>query len=235
MESEGYGYSVWYVPINYKELQTKYEITHIPHVTLETNLMLRDAYHIFHNACKKIKITFKDNFVTFPSMYKHDPMISKGWYVNVNDITKRKLNWTPHMSVEYTPRYHDTLKPMAYSPKLPMTTQFIPPQGCLECFLVIADTHSGVPSDWNFTKKYFHFKSCHTYTIDCNLNSKDTRRYSQTIDEYFGTSLESIHLLHDELFNTLIQQGVSINHADIARIVSDVEKELQKDDLMQIG
>ena len=234
MESEGYGYSVWYVPTNYKELQTKYDITHIPHVTLETNLILRDAYHIFHNACKKIRITIKGNLVKFPSMYKHDPMISNGWYVDVIDITKRKLNWTPHMSVEYTPRYHDTLKPMAYSPKTQMA-HLVPPQGYIDCFLVIADTRSGVPKDWNFNNKYFHFKSTHTYSIGCNLDSKDTRRYSQTVDEYFGTSLATIHLLPDELYNTLTQQGVLINNVDIARVVSDVEKELHKDDLMEIG
>lgn len=235
MEPEGYGYSVWYVPTNYKELQTKYDIIHIPHVTLETNLLLRDAYHIFHNACKKIKISFNSNFVTFPSMYKHDPMISKGWYVNVNDISKRKLNWTPHMSLEYTPRYHDTLKPMAYSPKIPITAHYVPPQGLFECFLVIADTRSGVPKDWNFDNKYFHFKSTHTYSIDCNIDPKDTKRYSQTIDEYFGASLATINSLHEELYVTLTQQGVLINNADIARVVSDVEKKLHKDDLMEIG
>jgi hypothetical protein len=135
--NHGYGYSVWFVPRNYKELQSIYKITHIPHITLETNLSLMDAYLIYNNACNKVKVKFQGKFVRFPSLYSHDPMVSYGWYVDVTQMSNRKLNWTPHMTLRYLPRKDNTF---IDDNVMLSAHNHIPPFTEIECFLTIADT-----------------------------------------------------------------------------------------------
>lgn len=220
--SDGYGYSVWYVPTNYKELKEHYNMKHIPHVTLETNLLLRDAYHIYHNSCSKITAEFHPEYVhPFPSLYAHDPMVASGWYVRVLQMTGRKLNWTPHMSVSYVPRgQHDNMDfTPSWRPK--------PPSGKTEYFLVIADTRSGDPTDWHIDNVYFNLKGASSHTLMHGLTVKETKKVARSFDTYFGSCINDIPQL-GTIIRGLIQANGKhdICDADLMQLCSEVEKEL---------
>ncbi len=223
---DGYGYSVWFVPSNYKELQARYNITHIPHITLETNLSIRDAFHIYHNACSKIKITFQHNYVKFPSLYHHDPMISYGWFVNVEQMTRRKLNWTPHMTLRYISRQSETVNNIYIQSQI-LSENHIPPTAPSECFVVIADTRSGIPEEWHMKYKYFNIKASQGYTLSFDLKPKYPRNITTSIDDYFGTCLEDLPALKNELYNRFLRYGIVMNDNEIMNIMKEIEKQLK--------
>lgn len=137
----GYSHSVWYVPYDYKEIQSKYHMTHIPHVTIETNLVtLENAYDVYDKHVKTypvVKISFMNELVKFPSFYQHDPLQAYGWYVRVVRPTLFIKNWNPHMSLRYQTREKESNH---------IENALTPTD--LTCFLAIADTFSDNPCEW---------------------------------------------------------------------------------------
>lgn len=225
--NKGYGYSVWFVPKNYKELQERYNICHIPHITLDTNLSLRDAFHIYHNACKKIVFKFNQTpVVKFPSLYNNnDPMIYYGWNVDIIQMTGRKLNWTPHMTLAYLPRNGDMRVQEA---RLLNNTQ-MPPLGPIECFATIADTRSGLPEEWHMNHTYFNIKASQSYTLSFDTKQRPSRTTVATgIDEYFGTSLNELDILPRILTERMNMRGLQMNDNEISVIVGEIRNELVK-------
>ncbi len=223
----GYGYSVWYVPRNFKELQEKYNISHIPHITLETNLSLRDAYHVYHNANKSIRVKFQDKYVKFPSFYENDPLMSYGWYVDIIGMTRRKLNWTPHMTLRYVSRKNNnTYKDkVILSENLKLSTEI---DNDFECDIMIADTRSGVPQEWHTKHKYFNLKITHSNSLSFGLNEKVFPVSTTSIDEYFGTCNEEFNEFKKLLCNELYEKGIKINEKDYINVINAIEKELLK-------
>lgn len=219
----GYGYSVWYVPQNYKSIQNTYNTPHIPHVTLETNLSLRDAYHIFHNASKTIKIRFQNKYIKFPSFYDSDPLMSYGWNVDVVTMARRKLNWTPHMTLRYTPR---TNKHNTYQDKVILAENYLPPEGQTECYIVIADTRNGNPQNWHTRHTYFNIKITQSNSLSFGLNEKMHPISSTSIDEYFGTCIEELDDFKKTLYHHLYNRGLTINDKDYSNLINGIEKEL---------
>lgn len=224
--NKGYGYSVWYVPENYKELQKTYKIPHIPHITLETNLCLRDAYHIYHNASTDIIIKFQDKYVKFPSFYENDPMISYGWFVDVVKMTRRKLNWVPHLTLRYLQR--TSLNNNAYKDKSMLSENLCPPSNELKCFVIIADTRSDSPIEWHTKYTYFNVKISHSYSLSFGLQEKGYPISTTSVDEYYGTDVESFDKFKMFLYNDLISKGVQINNKDYLNVIKRIENELNK-------
>lgn len=218
----GYGYSIWYVPKNYKSIQRTYNTPHIPHVTLETNLSLRDAYHIYHNASKMIKIKFQNKYVKFPSFYESDPLMAYGWYVDIDTMIRRKLNWTPHMTLRYAPRLNIN---NTYQDKVNISESFLPPTGHTECNIVIADTRSGNPSDWHTRHTYFNIKITQSNSLSFGLKEKMNSISSTSIDEYFGSCIEEFNDFKKSLYCELYQRGVTVNDKDFSNLLKGIEKE----------
>jgi hypothetical protein len=211
MPSSGYGYSVWYVPTNYKELQTTYGITHVPHVTLETNLLLKDAFHIHKHAIKNIVIEYCPKYVEFPQCYEHDPLIAFGWYVNVLELKGRKEHWKPHMSIQYFQRKDKNI--------IKKTIDALPPQGKFECFCVLADTRSINPFEWSIDKRYFNLKASNGFVVDMN-GDNGTLRKANSCDEYFGfcEGVDKIDA-HKQIKDRLYNVGVRMTGNDIDLII----------------
>lgn len=222
----GYGYSVWFVPNNYKDIQEHYNITHIPHITLETNLSLKDAFHIYHNNTnKKILVKFKENFVKFPSFYPHDPLMYFGWYVEVLRMSGRKLNWSPHMSVRYLPRTNTSQSVGSFQP---------PPMGPVECFMTIADTRSGVPTEWHIDDTYFNIKASQSLSLSFDEGSKHSRSLKSNIDEYIGTNLSRLHTLPSIIKERMLSCGIVISDNDLRGVVAEIRNELTKVTAMDV-
>jgi hypothetical protein len=221
----GYGYSVWFVPKNYQDIQERYNIKHIPHITLDTNLLLKDAYHIYHNACQEVVVKLKPDFVKFPSFYHHDPMVSYGWYVDIQQMTKRKLNWTPHMTVTYVPRNKTNnaqeIKVLTYqSPLEP-----------IECFVTIADTRSGLPEDWNISYTYFNLKASQSYSLSFDTKPGTSRMVASGIDEYIGINQEELDNLPNILQDRMSSCGIIMREGDINAIINQIKKQLDIEQL----
>lgn len=89
-----YGYSLWIVPHNWKEIKDAYKMEHIPHVTVETNLTEppRDV------APSRHEIRFEKPYALFPKMYENDPFTAYGFYCKVSGI---KIKHYAHMSTHY--------------------------------------------------------------------------------------------------------------------------------------
>lgn len=222
--NKGYNYSVWYVPENYKELQNNYQISHIPHITLETNLCLRDAYHIYHNACPDIIIKFQEKYVKFPSFYENDPMISFGWYVDIVKMTKRKLKWIPHMTLRYLQRYSNN----TYKDKTILLENLCPPSNEIKCKAVIADTRSNLPVEWHTKYKYFNVKISHSCTLSFELTPKCYPISATSIDEYYGTDMENFNDFKRVFYDDLISKGIQMNNKDFTNVLKGIERQIQE-------
>ena len=224
----GYGYSVWFVPRMYKEIQEHYNIAHIPHITLETNLSVKDAFHIYHNACKKIIVKFKDAFVKFPSFYHHDPMMYYGWYVEVLQMSGRKLNWSPHLTVSYLPRNKNNMLAHSQHSQHPQHPSQSPPMGPVECFIAIADTRSGVPTDWHIDDTYFNIKASQSYVLSFDAQTKHNRLIKSGIDEYIGTNISQLETLPSIITERMMSCGIVIGDDEVKGIVMEIRNELVK-------
>lgn len=224
--NKGYGYSVWYVPENYKDLQDTYKISHIPHITLETNLCLRDAYHIYHNSSPDIIIKFQNKYVKFPSFYDNDPMISYGWFVDVVKMTRRKLNWVPHMTLRYLPRT-TTNNNNNYKDKSILLENLCAPSNEMKCSLMIADTRSNLPIEWHTKYRYFNVKISHSYSLSFGLNEKSYPLSATSVDEYYGADIENFEKFKKYLYEDLNSKGVQMNEKDYINLLKGIEKELQ--------
>ena len=134
MNGGGYGYSIWVVPNNYVSMMTRYNIRHIPHVTLRTNKTLEECRDIFVEDTCDVRILYPS--VVFPSMYTNDPLKAVGYYVNIPITTEL----VPHMTFEYFNKT-DTIR-QTY-------TEFKDFHTTISCFTSISDTTNPDPSLWS--------------------------------------------------------------------------------------
>ena len=130
---QGYQWSIWYVSENWKSFMRDYDMIHVPHMTIQTNIP--DKPTSFEDIIKLDKITFKSDLVKFKSQYSNDPLLAIGWYCE----TPEGWNYshTPHV----TWKYNYDLNPNISNP-----TEMN------RLFLAVADTRSGDPSKWTFEK-----------------------------------------------------------------------------------
>ena len=134
-----YGFSIWAVPKNHEQIRSKYNMKHIPHVTLKTNLEKEDRTHNF-STCH---IKFKKNFVWFPKMYSKDEKIKRasGYYCDVEGLPF-EVRHMLHMSVWYD-----------YSG--PWSGENIPeePPDNTMATIYSVDTRSPDPSEWQIINR----------------------------------------------------------------------------------
>jgi hypothetical protein len=123
---QGYGFSLWLVPANWREIKEQYGMNHIPHITVCTNMENIDS-KILTDEIFMVKDF--SNLKKFPKMYTNDPLIAMGFYCKINDLW---TNHTPHMTLIYD---HNHI------------IQFNPPD-TLSCSLFFADTRSSNCEDW---------------------------------------------------------------------------------------
>lgn len=127
---EGYGYSIWAVPVNSEQLREKYLMSHIPHVTLKTNMEHPPQVNPYGPTCE---IDFDSEFVLFPNIYgKNDLLRSSGFFCNVSGL-KEPVWHAPHMTIWYN--YYGA------------HGIFKPPRSC-EANICIVNTMSSEPSEW---------------------------------------------------------------------------------------
>ena len=91
---QGYGYSVWAVPKNYKKIRSVYGMKHIPHITLSTNHIEPPEISDFP---KEVVVSFEDkNMYRIPSMYEYEPLnlSAAGFYCKVNGYNNPLLHMT---------------------------------------------------------------------------------------------------------------------------------------------
>ena len=133
---EGYGYSLWLVPLNYARIKETYNIIHIPHVTMFTNLKNTEMSRMITN--DKFVLKNFSKVASFPSMYSHEPLSGNGFYCDVYDKHNKlvELDHKSHMTLFYNAKLN--------------TKQwcFIPPSEDVECRLYMADTRSINPAEW---------------------------------------------------------------------------------------
>ena len=139
----GYGWSIWYVPDDWKKIMTKYGMTHIPHLTIQTNILEKPT--TFGASFYLKSIRFNSPVIEFESQYDNDPLSAKGWLCEIP--TWWNYPHKPHVTWKYNaddrcprdnPIQFDDLK------------------------LVIADTRSFDPSTW-----YFHHLSGELVRPEC--------------------------------------------------------------------
>ena len=129
----GYGYSIWLVPLQWRQIKREYNLDFIPHITLLTNINFVSS-----------KILSKEIFTArnfqkgevFSKVYDYDPMYSFGYSC---DIEPFFTFHRPHMSIFYSSNkiaYLDTIMSMK-----------MPPQD-MQCKLYLADTRSLNPCQW---------------------------------------------------------------------------------------
>ena len=123
---KGYGYSLWLVPHVWRDIKRIYCMSHIPHITVCTNMERTDPAILTPSVFKVYNFSYLKKF---PKMYKNEPLTASGFYCEIDGIS---TNHTPHMSLNYS---HDDLE------------NFAPPD-ILECSLHFADTQSDNPQEW---------------------------------------------------------------------------------------
>jgi hypothetical protein len=139
----GYQFSVWYIPINYTEIQKLYNISHIPHITLDTNLTFDNAVSVFLDSRYEQHKTFivTSDLVMFPSLYEHNPLSAYGVWMRESDgcISTKKPHWKPHMSFKYfncnTKESTDNLESISIGKNI-------------KCYKTLVNTVSNIPDDW---------------------------------------------------------------------------------------
>lgn len=130
---QGYGYSIWLVPINWRHIQQEFSIDFIPHITIATNLnyipsnIFNDKTYIVNN--------FQEGEV-FPKTYEVDPLYGFGYYCKIPGIyTIHK----PHMTLYYSS--NEILQIDTFS-------KFKKPPHELQCKLYVANTNFLNPLEW---------------------------------------------------------------------------------------
>ena len=132
-----YGLSLWAVPRNHVEIRERYNMKHIPHITLETNLTKPSFSCDVGNV---VQAEFTRGMTKFPWIYTPDgPLEASGYYCimkGLYNVPKHRL----HMSIfyNYDGQYMQYLEP---------------PPVCL-CDVVRADTRSEDPSEWIVTNSF---------------------------------------------------------------------------------
>ena len=132
---KGYGYSIWLVPDNWKEIKKEFNMDFIPHITIATNLPYL-PYGILNDRTYKVNKFSKGQ--VFPKMYSVDPLNAFGYYCEIDGLY---LDHQPHMTLFYAPNainFLDTFSIIKQPPK-----EFY---GKLK----IANTNFDNPTQWNF-------------------------------------------------------------------------------------
>ena len=93
---KGYGYSLWLVPHNWEIIKRVYSMTHIPHITVCTNMERVDPVVLSSSSFKVYNFSYLKRF---PKMYSTDPLNATGFYCAIEGIC---TNHPPHMSVSYS-------------------------------------------------------------------------------------------------------------------------------------
>lgn len=103
---QGYGFSIWIVPLDHQMFMKKYNMVHIPHITVSTNytsvLQARETFNKLSSICS---FSFHPGYHMFPSMYEYEVLRGSGFYCDVHSI---EISHKPHMTVFYNVdhRYH---------------------------------------------------------------------------------------------------------------------------------
>ena len=122
------GHSLWAVPYNYVELARKYNMTHIPHVSLENGLAKPSSSPALHN---RVTLNFDNRLVRIKS--NRLDLECAGIYCSVNHIDYK----TPY---HFMPVWFD------YDGKYNVIDEF-PGKG-VQAKIFRANTESDDPSDW---------------------------------------------------------------------------------------
>ena len=133
---KGFGHSVWAVPHNYKDIQRKYNMKHIPHVTISTNHAARPIITNYSMPCIITFNKIKD-LKRLPPMYTHDPFKHNdcaGFYCKIPNVKEDVLT---HMTISYdfTEGNYAELQAPGYP---------------LQATIMRADTTSLNPEEWFF-------------------------------------------------------------------------------------
>lgn len=124
----GYGFSIWYVPYDWKEIKKKYKMAHIPHITYMTNMKQIPNIEYLSSNIVANKFTAVEKF---KPMYSSECLKGMGWYCKV----PLKTDHRTHMTLKYYLDEHDLIQP----DQNPIE---------LKCFCCIADTRSRDQSKW---------------------------------------------------------------------------------------
>lgn len=133
---KGYGHSVWAVPYNYRDIQKKYNMKHIPHVTISTNHHDRPIITNYNMPCT-IHFNEDRHLKRLPLMYEYDPFRDNdcaGFYCKIPGIKDDVLT---HMTISYD------FAGGNYA-------EFEAPEHSLQATIMRADTTSLNPEEWRF-------------------------------------------------------------------------------------
>ena len=98
--NNGYQYSIWCIPENWKEIKRKYAMSHIPHVTIETCLSQIECTSRLKQLNKEYVILFENNIYDFSNIrYKQEEELPAfGFYCKLVSL---HLTHRPHMTIKY--------------------------------------------------------------------------------------------------------------------------------------
>ena len=134
----GYGWSIWYVPNNYREFKNKYDMNHIPHITAVTNLIERPMQESVSEWPSTLDyLTFTGELYKMPHIYDNDPLFGSAW--NCETIPKLDVKHTLHLTHKY------------YTDKEYKLDKISKPITIFGLKRVIADTRDDDPSKWYFS------------------------------------------------------------------------------------
>lgn len=128
---EGYGFSIWCVPMNWKELRARYRTRHVPHVTIETLLSETKARARILQYAPEYKIMFEDDVRDLSDItYSEDDDVpAQGFYCSLQGLRLHRGHMTLHYETLLTPAH--AIAPVDVLGKV-----------------VIADTRSSNPGRW---------------------------------------------------------------------------------------
>ena len=114
MNGGGYLYSIWCIPDNWKDIKERYNMCHIPHVTIETLLSETECMSRIHQYDDKYMIRFEDNIYNLNDItYKggetsggcetscgcDDDLPAYGFYCELDSLC---VSHRPHMTLLYS-------------------------------------------------------------------------------------------------------------------------------------
>lgn len=151
---QGYGYSVWYVPtkpLQLTHIKQRYQLQHIPHVTVATNMNFSEAAMMMQRMPQRVMFQANDPLTYFPSLYGTNTLHGFGFYGSLWDISDDtfatvELKWQPRIALQYfnDPHHHgdkhmcsDVLPVLQFALRYPV-----------ECEKCIANTLSFDPTEW---------------------------------------------------------------------------------------
>ena len=121
-----YGYSLWLVPKNHVSIMKKYDMVHIPHVTIATKMMYIPNEVL---ADRVFKIRNYGKIIKFGKMYDENDLEAAGFFSHIIGL---EVKHEPHMTIWYGNRFE----------------QMNVMDEDIECTLNFADTRDNDPSLW---------------------------------------------------------------------------------------